>query len=103
MILNENRSTNSCKDGAVEDFELEPERMTNPHQPKTFQNLQAWITKLSSTSNDQRAGRNMVGCDSIELITPGFNIILLPSDLEASCNFIGCNKAIYQNTGQSHF
>jgi hypothetical protein len=29
--------------------------------------------------HDQRAGRSMVGSDSIQLITLGFNIILLPS------------------------
>src|SRR5438477_13105878 len=60
------------------------EWMTKPYQPRTFFNLQVQIMKLSSNSHDQRAGRSMVGCDSIQLIIPGFNIILLPSKQAAA-------------------
>src|SRR5437773_11635039 len=65
-------------------IQKEREWMTKPYQPRTFLNLQVQIMKLSSTSHDQRAGRSMVGCDSIQLIIPGFNIILLPSKQAAA-------------------
>src|SRR5437667_8160320 len=65
-------------------IQKEREWMTNPYQLKTFLNFQARIMKLSSTSHNQHTGRSMVGCDSIQLITPGFNIILLPSKQAAA-------------------
>src|SRR5437667_5789721 len=75
-------------------IQKEREWITNPYQPKTFLNLQARIMKLLSTSHNQIAGRSMVGCDSIQLITPRFNIILLPSK-QAAALLVAIKPCIY--------
>ena len=98
MISNENGSTNSSKRAAVEDFELDPKRARMDDKTLSAEDIpESPSTDNEIVVNQPRSARwekyGWLRQHSIDYPWIQYNTITL----EASCSFIGCNKATYQS------